>query len=195
MFSCYALSMPARPRWHADLRKIHHTVSALSAPFLDRPTVERLFGVKARQANNLMRGLGGYRIGPATVISREDLLLQLDKLAGPRGYAAEATRKSRVVEELDVLRTASRPRRVAPAPRPSHRSSLPAGVSILVPGQMTILFSSPEDLLTHILGLAQSASTNFAAFAAALDYGQELDQQSAPSEAINGRNRESVRNS
>ena len=172
--------MPAKPRWHANVARIRQTVSRLSTPFLDRPTIERLFGVKARQANNLMRSLGGYRVGPAALISREDLLLQLDNLAGPRGYAAEATRKSRVVEELEALRTGPRLRRVAPLPRPTHRSSLPAGVSLLAPGQMTILFSSPEDLLSRILGLAQAASANFAAFAAALDSGQELDPPSAP---------------
>ncbi len=162
--------MPAKPRWHANLGKIRHTVSTLSAPFLDRPAMERLFGVQSRQANNLMRGLGGYRVGPATVISREDLLLQLDQLAGPRGYAAEATRKSRVVEELDGLRSARRPRRVPAPPRPSHqKTSLPDGVRLPAPGQMTIAFSSPEDLLGRILALAQAASSNFAAFAATLN--------------------------
>ena len=171
--------MPAKPRWHADLRKIRHTVSALTAPFLDRPTIERLFGVKSRQANNLMRGLGGYRVGPATVISRDDLLLQLDNLAGPGGYAAEAIRKSRVIEELDALRTVARPRRVAPAPPPPLPCALPVGVNIPTPGQMTILFSSPEDLLGRILGLAQSASMNFAAFAGALEYRNEVDHRSA----------------
>ena len=167
--------MPAKPRWHANLGKIRHTVSTLSAPFLDRPAMERLFGVQSRQANNLMRGLGGYRVGPATVISREDLLLQLDQLAGPRGYAAEATRKSRVVEELDLLRSAARPRRVPSPPRRSVGSSLPDGVRLSAPGQMTIAFSSPEDLLGRVLGLAQAASANFAAFASALDYGPGAD--------------------
>ncbi len=173
--------MPAKPRWHADLTKIRATVSALSAPFLDRKTIEGLFGVGPRQANNLMRGLGGYRVGPAAVVRREDLLLQLDRLAGPRGYAAEAIRKSRVVEELDGLRSAERPRRIPAPSRPRHqKTSLPAGATLSAPGQMTIAFSSPEDLLGRILGLAQAASSNFAAFAAALDSGREADLDPAP---------------
>ena len=162
--------MPARPRWHANLGPIRHTVSTLSAPFLDRPAIERLFGVQSRQANNLMRGLGGYKVGPATLIDRQDLLRQLDRMAGLRGYAAEAARKSRVVEELDLRRAGARPRRIAAPPRPAVPSSLPDGVRLLAPGQMTILFSSPEDLLGRILGLAQAASTHFAAFASALDH-------------------------
>jgi hypothetical protein len=47
---------------------------------------------------HLVRGLGGYRIGHAAVVGREDLLLKLDQMAGPRGYLAKIERKSRVVE-------------------------------------------------------------------------------------------------
>ena len=179
-FSCYPLSMPAKPRWHADVARIRATVSSLSAPFLDRPAMERLFGVQSRQANNLMRGLGGYKVGPAVVIRREDLLLQLDRLAGPRGYAAEIRRKSHVVEELDGLRSARRPRRVPAPPRPGRSTSLPDGVRLSASGRMTIAFRSPEDLLGRILGLAQAASSNFAAFASALEYGPGADPAPAP---------------
>ena len=109
--------MPARPRWHADLVRIRSTVAALGTPLIDRQAIEQLFGVRPRQANNLMRGLGGYRIGSAAVVRREDLLLQLDQIAGPRGYAALAKRQARVIESLNDLRRNLRPRRVAsPAP-------------------------------------------------------------------------------
>ncbi|MHB1796544.1 MAG: hypothetical protein ACYCPO_16465 [Acidobacteriaceae bacterium] len=40
---------------------------------------------------------------------------------------------------------------------------------------MTIAFRSPEDLLGRILGLAQAASSNFAAFASALEDGPGAD--------------------
>jgi hypothetical protein len=69
--------MPAKPRWHADLNHIRTSIASLPSPFLDRLAIEQLFGVKRRQANNLMRGLGGYRIGHAAVVGREDLLLNL----------------------------------------------------------------------------------------------------------------------
>jgi hypothetical protein len=131
---CYPLPMPARPRWHADLDRIRSTVAALGAPLIDRQAIEQLFGVRPRQANNLMRGLGGYCIGSAAVVCREDLLLQLDQMAGPRGYAAQAKCKARVVESLDDLRRNLRPRRVAPRPhrfptlpcRPAPASRPPA---------------------------------------------------------------------
>ena len=97
-------------------QQIRTSVAALPSPFLDRPAIEKLFGVKRRQANNLMRGLGGYRIGHAALVGREDLLLKLDQMAGPRGYLAQIERKSRVVETLDALRSEARPRRVSPPP-------------------------------------------------------------------------------
>jgi hypothetical protein len=160
--------MPAKPRWHADLNKIRASIASLPSPFLDRLAIEQLFGVKTRQANNLMRGLGGYRIGPAAVVGREDLLLKLDQMAGPRGYAAQIERKSRVVEALDALRSEARPRRVSPPPPHRPNSPLPAGTRISAPGVLTISFTTPEDLLGRVMGLAQSAAADFTAFEAGL---------------------------
>ena len=167
--------MPAKPRWHADLDRIRASVATLPSPFVDRQAVEKLFHLGPRQANNLMRSLGGYKIGPSAVVSREDLLLKLDDLAGKRGYQAQITRKARVVEALDEVRSQARPRRIAPPPARQPGSALPEGARISAPGELTITFSSPEDLLGRVLGLAQSASGNFAAFAAGLkdDAGRE----------------------
>lgn len=162
------MRMPAKPRWHADLNRIRLTVASLPSPFLDRQAIEQLFGVKTRQANNLMRGLGGYRIGPAAVVGREDLLLKLDQMATPRGYTAQIERKARVVEALDALRSEARPRRVSPPPPRRPNSPLPAGVRISAPGELTISFTSPEELLGRVMGLAQSAAGDFAAFEAGL---------------------------
>jgi hypothetical protein len=160
--------MPAKPRWHAHLDQIRRTVTSLPSPFLDRPAIERLFLVGPRQANNLMRTLGGYRIGTATVVSRDELLLKLEQMAGPRGYAAQAERKMRVVEALDDLRSKTRPRQVAAPPPRRSGSPLPEGVRISAPGELTIAFTSPEDLLGRVMGLAQSAAGDFASFAAEL---------------------------
>jgi hypothetical protein len=169
--------MPAKPRWHADLNKIRLTIASLPSPFLDRQAIEQLFGVKTRQANNLMRGLGGYRIGPAAVVGREDLLLKLDQMAGPRGYAAQIERKSRVIEALDALRCEARPRRVSPPPPRRPGAALPAGARISAPGELTISFTSPEDLLGRVMSLAQSAAGDFGAFAAGLTQGPTHESQ------------------
>ena len=50
--------MPATPGWHAHLPTIRRTLTAMTAtPWLDRPAIERLFGLRARQANYLMRSM------------------------------------------------------------------------------------------------------------------------------------------
>jgi hypothetical protein len=151
------------------LPQIRHSLAALSTPLLDRRAIEHLFGLGPRQANNLLRSLPGHTLGTSSVISREELLSQLDQMATPRAQAAELARHTSVLEELDRLRSAPRVRRLPAPPRPApHRTSLPTGVRIPAPGQMTIPFTSPEELLGHLLVLAQSAAKDFAAFAAAL---------------------------
>jgi len=169
--------MPAKPRWHADLNKIRRTVSALETAFVDRPVIERLFSLKRRQANYLMRTLGGYHIGQAAVVSRETLLAKLDEISTEpgkqHGYRAQAQRKARVVEflneALDDLRNAARPRRISAPPARAPGSPLPTGVHIASPGVLSIAFTTPEELLGRIMALAQSAAGDYAAFAAGLE--------------------------
>ena len=162
--------MPAKPSWHANLPKIRRDLTAMNLPFVDRAAIERLFGIRRRQANYLMRGLGGYKIGPSAVIDRQELLLRLEQMAGRRGIAtAETRRKSSVVEALEALKHQARPRRVTPPPPRVASTSLPAGISIARPGELTIQFSSPEELLGRILALVQSASKDFAGFASGLE--------------------------
>src|SRR5271165_7178865 len=139
--------MPHKPRWHADLTKIRAAVAALPSPFLDRPTIEKLFGLRRRGANYLMTDLAGYRIGPAAVVSREALLAKLDEVGGERATRGQTLRKARVVEALDELRGQSRPRRTASPPPRRPGSALPEGARISAPGELTLLFSTPEDLL------------------------------------------------
>jgi hypothetical protein len=164
--------MPARPSWHANITAIRRSLTAMtSTPFLDRSAIERLFGVRARQANYIMRGLPGRKLGNAIVVDREQLLLKLDDLAGPRGVAlAETKRKASVIETLEALKREGRPRRITPPPIVEANVALPAGVRISAPGELTISYSSPEDLLGRVLGLAQAASLNFASFTAGLAF-------------------------
>ena len=163
--------MPSRPRWHARLKEIRAAILALQAPFLDRPAIEKLFGLRPRQANYLMQKMGGgYRIGRATVLDRLELLSRLDRLSGARESAAASSRQARVVEALDQLRHKARPRRIDPPPPPVAGSALPAGARLLGPGELALSFASPEQLLGVVLSLAQSAAGDFAAFAASLEF-------------------------
>jgi hypothetical protein len=179
--------MPATPGWHAHLPTIRRTLAAMTAtPWLDRAAIERLFGLRARQANYLMRGLPGRRFGTAFVIDREALLAHLDTLAEPRGLAAAPTqRKASVLEAIQELRAAPRPRAIAPvlpAPPPpgAKGTSLPSGVRLTAPGELTLSFASPEQLLGQILALAQAASAHFAGFAASLEFAAPERQDEEP---------------
>jgi hypothetical protein len=164
--------MPAKPSWYAHLPSIRRALAAMtSTTYLDRTAIERLFGVRARQANYLMRTLPGQRLGTSVVIDRVALFEQLDQLAEPRGVArAESQRKASVLEVIAALKREASPRRIPPPPAPAGSTALPAGVRIAAPGELSIAFGSPEDLLGRILGLAQAASSNFAAFAAGLEF-------------------------
>ena len=169
--------MPATPGWHAHLPTLRRTLAAMTAtPWLDRPAIERLFGLRARQANYLMRTLPGRRLGTSVVIDRDALLAHLDTLAEPRGLAAAPTqRKASVLEAIQELRAAPRPRAIAPvlpAPPPpgAKGTSLPSGVQLTAPGELTLAFASPEQLLGQILALAQAASAHFAGFAQSLEF-------------------------
>jgi hypothetical protein len=161
--------MPAKPTWYAHLPTIRASIESLTeTPFLDRRSLQRLFGLGPRQANNLMAKVGGHRSGSSIVISREDLLLRLDRLAEHRGVVtAETQRKARVVDSLDALEPRVR-RRVPPPPPLAHKTALPMGVRILVPGKVLVEYATHEEFLSHILGLSQSAVKDFAGFAESL---------------------------
>jgi hypothetical protein len=168
---CYGAFMPATPGWHAHLPSIRRTLTAMTAtPWLDRRAIERLFGLRARQANYLMRAVPGRRLGTAVVIEREALLAHLDALAEPRAASSPVARKASVLEAIDALRREQRPRRVSPPPPPGANTSLPAGVRVAAPGELTLAFASPEELLGRILGLAQAAASDFAGFVASLEF-------------------------
>ena len=86
---------------------------------------------------------------------------------------------AQIEHESRVIGTLGAPRSEAPR-RPSlpHRLAAPTPpfrpASASRPRGLTISFTSPEDLLGQVMGLAQSAAGDFAAFAAGL--AQETDR-------------------
>src|SRR3974390_2091266 len=64
--------MPDQPSWIERVPKILETLESAGAPpFLDRPAVELLFGVRRRQAIHLLRRFGGYQAGRTFLVPRE----------------------------------------------------------------------------------------------------------------------------
>jgi hypothetical protein len=186
--------MPARPRWHAKLDDIRQSLTDMDAPVIDRPTIERLFGVGRRQANNLMRIHHGYQLGTSKVVARDKLLAGLEKMGAHRGVAtAETKRKSRLIEALEAVQRKPRPRRIVPPPPPPRpsSSSLPPGFAITAPGELRLQFSTPEELLGRIQSLLEAAVKDFASFELSLEppalgvaYVQPLETPLAPESGL-----------
>ena len=165
--------MPARPRWHSKLDDIRQSLTDMDVPVIDRPTIEQLFGVGRRQANNLIRIHHGYQVGTSKVVARDKLLAGLEKMGAHRGVAgAETTRKSRLIEALEAIQRRPRPRRIVLPPPPPPRqgsTSLPPGFTVSAPGELRLQFSTPEELLGRIQSLLEAAVKDFASFELSLE--------------------------
>jgi hypothetical protein len=72
--ACYPL------RWHADLARIRSEIAEMDALFLDRRAIEKLFGLRACQANHLMRAFDGYRVGPFALVTARQNRKEIPKL-------------------------------------------------------------------------------------------------------------------
>ena len=72
-------------------------------PVIDRAAVERLFGLRRRQAIELLNRLGGYQAGRTFVIGREQLIAQLDSIAAGAEYQQEAARRERLTASIEKI--------------------------------------------------------------------------------------------
>src|SRR5215210_5252610 len=109
--------MPAKPTWFHRLDEILGGLRGLGTDYLDRQTVERIFGVRERRARQLMAGLPCLQVGNAVAVSRSALIERLEATAAGDRFQWEIKRRVRVVESLDTLRKHAAARRVQfPAP-------------------------------------------------------------------------------
>lgn len=159
--------MPAKPRWLLDLPLIIEQLELTHVPVLNRTAIERLFGVRRRQAINLMGIFGGYQTGNAVVIDRVLLSEQLKRINASDQVYCERLRKEaleRQIEETRQFRAASRVRIQVPPDVHNRRViDLPSSVQ-LFPGRVTIDFCGAEQLLTYLYELAQAAANDFDRF-------------------------------
>lgn len=159
--------MPAQPQWFARLPRIIEELSALSAPVVDRATVERLFHLRRRQAIYLMRAFGGYQLGKTAVLDRPLLIARLRAIGEGERFTFERRRRERLTEHLERARKQRRAAAVViPVQSPPPAGpTLPPGVR-LEAGRLSIEFNSAQDLLAKLYGIAQAAAEDFASFEA-----------------------------
>lgn len=162
--------MPAQPRWLLHLPEIIGNLCVLEAPVVDRATVEGLFGLRRRQAINLMHSFGGYQIGKTALIERCVLIGRLREIAAGERFQFERRRRDRLADRLDELRRYRQAAAVAIRVEPAPCAGLPPGVR-LEAGRLIIEFASVPDLLAKLYGIAQAAAEDFTHFETAANSG------------------------
>ena len=128
-------------------------------PFFRRRDIEALFGLKKRQAVNLMHRIGAIRVSRELAVDKRDLVRWLEQMLSDPSVVAEWRRHNRVVDRIIELKaeTAARAVKIAlPDPKPSME--LPDGVS-LQPGLLTISFENDQQLLERLFLLARVLAT------------------------------------
>ncbi len=142
----------------------------LPSPVVDRATVEKLFNIRRRRANQILTQMGGYEIGRTALVERGRFLAGLESIAAGEDFQYEERRRTTVLEKLDEARRIVRAKRVRIAVSPAAQvptPELPPGVS-LYPGELRIAFDTPETLLTRLFELSQAMAHDFEQFSTGL---------------------------
>ena len=164
--------MPAKPVWLLKIPEIIRMLEAFDVPVVDRAIIERLFGLRRRQAIELLHRFGGFESGRTFLVDRHVLIENLRRLAAGEEFDRESRRKERLDGAIDRLRRYQTAARVSiPVPPDVFNrklKDLSAGVA-LEPGHLHVAFSGAEELLSKLYELAQVASNDFDRFRAAAE--------------------------
>jgi hypothetical protein len=128
-------------------------------PFFRRRDIEALFGLKKRQAVNLMHRIGAVRVSRELAIEQRDLVRWLERLVSDPDVAVEQRRHEAVIDRIVELKaeTAARAIKIVLPDRTSS-VDLPDGVS-LQPGLLTVSFDNEQQLLERLFLLARLLAT------------------------------------
>lgn len=152
--------MPDHPSYTHKLAGIlAEARSPKPIPFFRRRDIEALFGLKKRQAVNLMHRIGAIRVSRELAVDKRDLVAWLEQRIEDPSIAIEQRRHDRVIDRIIELKaeTAARAIRIVlPDPKPS--GELPDGVSLL-PGLLTVAFDNDQQLLERLFLLARVLAT------------------------------------
>ena len=136
----------------------------------DRAAISALFHVSQRQAANLLDDVGAEKIGGAYIVPRARLLAYLDGRAEDTATRKEQDRKLAVALKLSGIRAAGPPMRAVRVAQSRPDNPLPPGITVVGPGELRVLYDSPNALLGVILGLAELSETNPRAYTASLEF-------------------------
>ena len=152
--------MPDYPSYFLKLEAIlKEARSPKPIPFFRRRDIEALFGLKKRQAVNLMHRIGAVRVSRELAVEQRDLVRWLEGVMADPLVAREWRRHETVIGRIVELKaeTAARSVKIVlPDRKPSV--DLPDGVS-LQPGLLTISFENQQQLLEKFFLLARVLAT------------------------------------
>jgi hypothetical protein len=160
--------VPAKPAWYSRINDIIRDLEALPRPFIDRATVEFLFGVGRRRAQQILAPSITDRVGANGLADRDALIAHLRRLAeGADGYY-ERRRRRKLAGILNQLRSQriERPQLLVEAPVQlvnQDFENLPPGVR-LEAGRITVEFEQPREALEKLLALAMAIGNDFERF-------------------------------
>ena len=164
--------MPNKPSWLLRVNEILEDLGGeemAAHPFLTRAAVEKLFGLKRRQAIELMHSVAGYRIGKTLVVGRARLAAWLRRASLGEQVWWEQVRHTRVEEALEEVRQereARKQRAVVPSSTLELKlEGMPPTVTIR-PGELRIEFSGADDLFRQLFELAQAMKNDYVRFKA-----------------------------
>jgi hypothetical protein len=141
---------------------------ALSAPVVDRSTVERLVDLSPRQALRVLSAApSAYSAGKSLLIGRQDLIAYLERIHAGEDVQRETRRRERVRQKLESTRRELAARRIRIADSADlevrRLRDLPAGVQ-LTAGRLEIEFTGAADLLRQLTELSRAIMNDYAAF-------------------------------
>jgi hypothetical protein len=124
-------------------------------PFFRRRDIEALFGLKKRQAVNLMHRIGAVRVSRELAVEQRDLVRWLERMMSDPSVAVEQRRHGAVIDRIVELKaeTAARAIKIV-LPDRTPSLDLPDGVS-LQPGRLTVSFDNEQQLLERLFLLAR----------------------------------------
>ncbi len=161
--------MPAQPSWHLRVPEIRAILAgASSPPFLDRPAIEQLFGLRRRQAIRILTACGGYQVGKTFLVNREVLLAYLEEIEEAGAVDRIRQRKLRISAALNegANQAAAQRTQIRTDPNLLRRlpADLPPAIELVGPGKIQISFQGATDLLAQIAELAAAAANDFPRF-------------------------------
>src|SRR6476619_3493968 len=101
-------SMPDKPSYlHRLTAILAEAKRPKPIPFFRRGDVEALFGLKRRQAINLMHAIGAVRVSSEIAVEQRDLVSWLEKRAADPARTRELDRQERVIGRIVELKAES----------------------------------------------------------------------------------------